>query len=345
MNKWAKIMRHTTLLLAAVGIGILAAMVLYIGPGKIEDAIKLANPLYLALTVIIQFAIYGLWTQRWSINVNSVNISIKKLHLLPMLLVGMAVNNITPSARGGGEPIRGYILSKYSKTSFEKSFATVIADRGLDTFPFMFLAVVTIISVVLFMSLPQLVVYGLVTAVILLLVLFLVALYMSLNKEFGKKATLWLVGIIKRFSKKEHSKLEENALTAIRGFQNSMRTMIKDRHVLLYGLPISFAIWFLEILRVYLVFSAFNVEISLILIAEVFIISTLLGLIPLLPGGLGAVDGVMIILFSAAGVPPSISAAATIVERLISFWMTSIIGIAVLPYFGAGVIEKIFKKS
>jgi len=29
-----------------------------------------------------------------------------------MLMVGLAVNNITPSARGGGEPVRAYMLSK-----------------------------------------------------------------------------------------------------------------------------------------------------------------------------------------------------------------------------------------
>ena len=344
MNKQAEIMKHSALILAVVGIGILAAMILFIGPGKIESAISLADPWYLALAVVIQFAIYGLWTERWSININSVNIAIKKLHLLPMLLVGLAVNNITPSARGGGEPIRGYILSKYSKTPFEKSFATVIADRGLDTFPFMVLAVITIISLVLFMSLSKLLIFGLIIAVIALLILFFIAVYMSINKEFGKKVILWLVGIIKRFSRKEHSKLEENALKAIYGFQKSMRTMLKDRNVFMYGLPISFVIWILEISRVYIVFSAFHVEVSFIVIAEVFIVSTLIGMIPLLPGGLGAVDGVMIILFSAAGVPPSISAAATIVERLISFWMTTIIGTSVLPYFGTGVVDKIFKK-
>ncbi len=337
-------MKHSTFILAIVGIGILAAMVLYIGPAKILSAVELANPWYLTLAVAIQFAIYGLWTQRWSINVNSVNINIKKVHLLPMLLVGLALNNITPSARGGGEPVRGYILSKYSKTSFEKSFATVIADRGLDTFPFMVLAVITIISVVLFMSLSLLVIFGLIIAVTALLIIFFVAVYMSLNVEFGKKATLWLVRVIKRISRKEHSKLEKNALTAIHGFQNSMRTMVNDKNVLMYGLPLSFVIWFFEILRVYIVFLAFGVNVSPVIIAEVFIISTLLGMIPLLPGGLGAVDGVMIILFSAAGVPPSISAAATIVERLISFWMTTVIGTAILPYFGAGVVEKIFKK-
>jgi len=336
-------MKHRTLILLAIGIAILAGMILFIGPRKIENAIKLANPWYLILAIIIQFAIYGLWTQRWAINIKSVGIHIRKLHIFPMLMVGLAINNLTPSARGGGEPIRGYILSKYSNTSFEKSFATVIADRGLDTFPFMVLAVIAIVSAVLFLNLPTIVIYILIIAVIVLLVVFFVGIYMSFNLEFGKKVSLWLAGIIKRFSKREHGKLEENALKAVHGFQNSMRTMVKDRKVLMYGLPISFLIWIFEILRVYIVFTAFGVDVSFIVIAEVFIISTLLGLIPLLPGGLGAVDGMMIILFSAAGVPPSISAAATIVERLISFWMTSIIGIAMLPYFGAGVLDRITK--
>lgn len=337
-------MKHKPLILLAIGIGILIAMILFIGPGNIENAIKLANPWYVALAVIIQLTIYGLWTWRWSINIKSVGISVKKIHIFPMLMVGLAVNNLTPSARGGGEPIRGYILSKYSNSSFEKSFATVMADRGLDTFPFIVLAVITIVAAVFYLNLPDYAVYTLIIAVVVLLAVFLIGLYMSFNLEFGRKVSLWLVNIIKRFSKKDRSKLEENALKAVHGFQKSMRTMVKDRDVMVHGLPLSFLIWILEIIRVYVIFSAFNVELSLLLIAEVFIISTLIGLIPLLPGGLGAVDGVMIILFSAAGVPPSISAAATIVERLISFWMTSIIGIALLPYFGTGVVEKITKK-
>jgi len=337
-------MKFKALILFLVGIGILAAMILIIGPKNIENALKLANLWYVGLAIIIQFVIYIFWTQRWAITTYAVNISVKKIHLFPMLMVGLAINNITPSARGGGEPIRGYILSKYSRTTFEKSFATVIADRGLDTFPFMVLAIITIIASVLYLNLPTLVVYILIISVILLLIVFFIAIYMSLNENAGKKITLWIVRIIKRFSKKDRSKLEKRAISAIAGFQNSMRVMVKDKNVLIYGILISFTIWLFEILRVYLVFSAFDVNVSLIIIAEVFIISSLLGLIPLLPGGVGAVDGIMIVLFSAAGVPPSISAAATLIERLISFWMTSIIGVGVLPYFGASVIERISRK-
>ncbi len=336
-------MKYKTLILIVFGIAILAAMVLYIGPGKIKEALKLANLWYVGLAILIQFIIYLFWTQRWAITTYAVNISVKKIHLFPMLMVGLAVNNITPSARGGGEPIRGYILSKYSRTSFEKSFATVIADRGLDTFPFMLLAIITIIAAVLYLNLSPLVVYILIISVIILLIVFILAIYMSINEKAGKKITFWIIGIIKIFSKKERSNLENRVVSAIEGFQNNMKVMVKDKNVLIYGILISFIIWFFEILRVYLVFSAFDVHISLIIIAEVFIISSLLGLIPLLPGGVGAVDGIMILLFSAAGVPPSISAAATIVERLISFWMTSFIGMAFLPYFGTSVVEKISK--
>ena len=138
---------------------------------------------------------------------------------------------------------------------------------------------------------------------------------MSINQEMGERVTKWIVTAIKRFSKKEHSKLEKNALDALNGFQSSIRTVIKNRNVLLYALPLSFLIWFIEIIRLYIIFLAFNTHVSLLIIASVFVISALIALIPVLPGGVGAVDGMMIIIFSIAGVPPSISAAATIIER------------------------------
>ncbi|MCE7697507.1 MAG: flippase-like domain-containing protein [Methanobacterium paludis] len=204
----------------------------------------------------------------------------------------------------------------------------------------MILAIVAIIYSVLYLKLAEWIVLALIISLIVLLIAFFIILYMCLNEEAGKRITLWIVRVIKRFSRKEHPKIERKALDAMRGFQDSIRVMIKDRNVLMYGLPLSFIIWLFEILRVYVVFAAFGAHVSLGVIAAVFVIATLIGMIPLLPGGLGAVDGIMILMYSIAGVPPSISAAATIVERLISFWMTSFIGMAVLPYFGTGVMEK-----
>ena len=111
--------------------------------------------------------------------------------------------------------------------------------------------------------------------------------------------------------------------------------------ILYYGLPLSFFIWAVEITRVFVVFLAFGANVDPILIGEVFIVASLIGMIPLLPGGIGAVDGVMILFYSSAGIPPSISAAATVIERLISFWMPTMIGFAILPHYGSSVLDKI----
>lgn len=334
-------MKYKTLALFLVGIGVLAVMVLFIGPGEVESAIALANPWYVAIAVLVQFAIYGLWTFRWDITIKSLDITAKKRHILPMLMVGLAINNLTPSGRGGGEPVRAYVLGKYSGSPMENAFATVVADRGLDTFPFVVLAVFSITYSVFYLKLSEITIGALIAALLILLAAFFIIIYMCINEGAGKKITMWLVRVIKRFSRKEHSNIENKALKALNNFQDSIKSMMKNRNVLLYGLPLSLVIWLFEIARVYIVFSAFGVHVSPGVIAVVFVIATLIGIIPLLPGGLGAVDGIMILMYSIAGVPPSVSAAATLVERLISFWMTSVIGMLLLPYFGTGVMDKV----
>lgn len=104
-------MNYKTIILFLIGIGVLALMVIFIGPAKIASALKNADPWYLALAVIVEFFVYGLYTERWAITIHSLKIRIKKRHIFPMLMVGLAVNNITPSARGG-ENQSGLILSQ-----------------------------------------------------------------------------------------------------------------------------------------------------------------------------------------------------------------------------------------
>ena len=95
-----------------ISILILIIMLWFVGIDKVIDALKLANMTLLLLALLVQVFLYFLYTLRWQIlnKLADMDVSIKKL--LPMVLVGLAVNNITPSGRGGGEPVRAYILSK-----------------------------------------------------------------------------------------------------------------------------------------------------------------------------------------------------------------------------------------
>ena len=49
----------------------------------------------------------------------------------------------------------------------------------------------------------------------------------------------------------------------------------------------------------------------------------------------------MILLFASAGIPSGISAAATVVERLISYWMTTFLGLLTIPKYGINVLDNI----
>lgn len=334
-------MDKKTLLMLGISLLILAAILYFVGIDKVIEALKTANLIIIALAILTQVFTYYLYTLRWQIlnKMADMDISIKKL--LPMVLVGLAVNNITPSGRGGGEPVRAYIMAKEENHPVEETFATVVADRALDTFPFIVLAVITIISMILYFNIELWLILVMIIAVIVIVAVLILLIYMCINPGFGNRVEGWLVGLINILPKKDGEEYRQSIHNGISGFQDTMRILLSNKKILYYTIPLSFIIWVFEIIRVYLVFLAFGANVNLIVIGEVFIVASLVGMIPLLPGGIGAVDALMVIFYSAAGISYSVSAAATVIERLISFWMTTIIGLVLLPYYGSNVLDKI----
>ncbi len=324
------------------GLVIMAVMLYFIGIDEVIEALKLSNLWLVLLAIVIQIFTYFLYTWRWNIINKTANMDLGIKKSLPMVLVSLAVNNITPSGRGGGEPVRAYLLAKEGHFKFEDTFATVIADRALDTFPFVILAILTIIGIILTFSLDIKLIAFLVICVTLITAAVILLIYVCINEAFGVKLTSWIIKIVRRLYKKFNEGTEQRIIEAVKVFQARMNALLRDRTILYHALPLSFVIWIFEILRVYVVFLAFGANVSPIIIGEVFILASFVGMIPLLPGGLGAVDGIMILFYATAGITASISAAATVVERLISFWMTTFVGLIFLTMFGTSVLDKAF---
>ena len=325
------------------GLAIMAAMLYFIGIDQVIDALKYSNLWFVLLAVLLQIFTYFLYTWRWQIINKSAGMTLGIWKLLPMVLVSLAVNNITPSGRGGGEPVRAYLLAKEGHYKFEDTFATVIADRALDTFPFVILAILTIIAIIFSVSLPVYWIVILVLCVVGITAIVILLLYVCINEAFGVRLTEWILKITKRFYKNYNDALEKRIVEAVASFQSTMNALIRDKNIIYYALPLSFIIWVFEILRVYVVFLAFGAKVSPIIIGEVFILASLVGMVPLLPGGLGAIDGVMILFYSRSGITASLSAAATVVERSISFGMTTILGLIFLMKYGTSILDASFK--
>ena len=325
------------------GLAIMIAMLYFIGIDEVIRALELSNLWFVLLAIVLQIFTYFLYTWRWSIinKTADMNLGIRKL--IPMVLVSLAVNNITPSGRGGGEPVRAYLLAKAGHYKFEDTFATVIADRALDTFPFVILAILTIIGIIISFSLDITLIAFLVICVGAITAAVILLLYVCINEAFGVKLTSWIIRIVRKFYKNFNEDTEKRIVDAVIAFQARMNALLREKDILYYALPLSFIIWIFEILRVYVVFLAFGANVSPVLIGEVFILASFVGMIPLLPGGLGAVDGIMILFYASAGITASISAAATVVERLISFWMTTFIGLIFLLKYGTNILDRSFE--
>ncbi|WP_409200387.1 UPF0104 family protein [Methanobrevibacter sp. DSM 116169] len=334
-------MKYKSIIFLAIGLAIMAIMLWFIGIDQVISSLRLANMWFILLAILVQIFTYYLYALRWKIinKIDNINLGIKGL--LPMVLVGLAVNNITPSGRGGGEPVKAYILSKKVNKPMEKTLAGVVSDKLLDTFPFVVLAIITIIAVTLYFPLPSWMIAAMIVAVLLVMLVLFILMYMSFNDKFGNSIKEWIIRLVRRFYKKCTSKTEDKVCEVIEGFQDTMKLMFSHKNILFQALPLSFIIWIIEILRVYIVFLAFGVSVSPFLIGEIFIVASLIGMIPLLPGGLGAIDGVMILFYSSAGISPGISAAATVIERLISFWMATVLGFIILPYYGSSALKKV----
>ena len=334
-------MDKKTIIFLGISILILFIMLYFVGINDVIAALEYANLYVIGLAIAMEIFTVFLYSVRWKVLNDIADLRCSISGLLPMMFVGLAVNNITPSGRGGGEPVRAYILAKQKDYPMEETFAAVVADRALDTFPFVVLAVLTIIGMALSFDFSPALLAGMVIAVIAIVIILILVIYMCINPNFGKRVDGWIIGLVRRFYKNNSEEFEEKVHGVIKGFQDTMNMVIHNKKVLYYALPLSFLIWVFEILRVYLVFLAFGAHVTPVVIGEVFILASLAGMIPLLPGGLGAVDGIMIIFYSAAGITASISAAATVIERLISFWLPTFLGMVILPYYGSSVLDKI----
>ena len=297
-----------TILLLIVGVGIMLAMLYFIGLEDVLSALAMSNLYLVLLAILVQIFTYYLYTFRWYLINESAGINKGVRELLPMVMVSLAVNNLTPSGRGGGEPVRAYILSKNSEYHFKDTFATVVADRAMDTFPFLLLAIVTIIGIIFSFKLATVWIVIFILAVAAITALVAIIIYMCVNEAFGDKLIGWIIRLVRRFYKNYSQSTEDQIVDSVRGFQKTMNFLLRDKKVLYYALPLSFVIWGMEIFRVYLVFL------------------------------------VMILLYANAGITASVSAAATVIERLISFWMATIIGLFIMPMYGGSLLEEAMGK-
>jgi uncharacterized protein (TIRG00374 family) len=97
---------------------------------------------------------------------------------------------------------------------------------------------------------------------------------------------------------------------------------------LIVGTVISFLSWGLECLGVYLCAVGLGVEKDFLLVVFVFAVSSLLGVLSMRPGGIGAVEAGLALQFRAVTeLSAGVAGALTLVIRLATLWFATLVGV------------------
>lgn len=290
----------------------------------------------LLLAVGIYFIEVAVWTGRWRTALSASGYYPRFGSLYAISYGSQFITNVTPISKSGGEPFRAYFANKVHNIPYRVGFGTIVADSLFNVPAF----AIFLLAGLLFTS-PLLRISGweLAAAIVILTVLavgFIPIMYKLLKRETGSKKLGRLVGWAGRLFKQKTSKRKISKM--MKGFYASSRFAMEHRKAAAAMLVLAFLLLAMTVVRLYVIFLALGypgIPWGVLLLAAT--LPLILGLIPFLPGGLVIVEGTMVGVFVACGVPAAIAVSATLVERGISYLLSTLVGAGMASYLGVKI--------
>jgi len=221
-------------------------------------------------------------------------------------LTSILVNNITPAFRAGGELVRAAVCARRCRGSLASVFGVVVFERITEA-----LGVLGLIVLALWLG----VAHGYVT---LVLVGGLLAAVVLVVERYWDR----LINLVERYVPERY----RNEIVSETS-RWVMRRLLRSPELVIFGVAVGFAVWILDVLRIYFILEGLGVHSSFIKALALSIIYIGIGFVALTPGGLGIVEGGLFAALVAMGVPGEVAAAATLIERLISYGLGTLLGL------------------
>ncbi|MCC7559013.1 MAG: UPF0104 family protein [Methanobacterium sp.] len=328
----------------AVAAFLIFVMTFLIGFNDVVSALGKAKWEWILFNIVLEIGINVVWTLRWKLILDVVDTSPKFTTLLMLLLASLFGNNVTPSA-AGGEPLRAYLLKEVEGTPFEIGFASSTADRVFEFLPFVLISIIAALFL-LSWNIPPVTRIFVIAMIIASITLFGILIYAGLRKEITQRVIISIARSIYptavRLTKKEISfnEISDRIIFYINRFSTGFITALKDRKIFLLAFILSFAMWGFDMLRMYVCFGALGVYPPVLPLVIIYTIGILISLLPLLPGAWGIREATLIGLFAVVGVSADVVMAASLIDRLASYFVPTIIGALAALYYGRKIKNK-----
>jgi uncharacterized protein (TIRG00374 family) len=301
------------------------------------EAIRSANYLLIASAIATYFISLAIWAGRWQTALSFINYRISFGTRYLILCATVFLNNISPGARVGGDPFgRIYMLHKLENTSYSSGMASVTGEFALVP-----LRLVSFLMAGLFLQFGR---SSLQSSLVVTALWVLAAIVTIFGPRLFFKKRIAVKGIsniasrvLGWFGKRNDV---QATLEGIETFYSSTYAIMdKWQKVLLIG-GWTLLTGALDILRFYTIFLALGYHPTLSVLLVASSLPIIVGLVPLLPGGLVLVEGSSISILALFGVPLDLAMAATVIDRGIMFVLATLVGAGVFSYLGVKMAAK-----
>jgi uncharacterized protein (TIRG00374 family) len=283
--------------------------------------------------IALYFMSVGVWAIRWQValfSIGSVDYRINFGTLYLILCTTIFLNNITPVARVGGDPFgRVYLLRRLENIEYSAGTAASLSEHAFAP-----LCVMSCLIGGLFLKFGRgsLEAAALSAAAWGLMLLGTTSLLRFLlgSRIGAARLGCLMIWILDRFMKRDGREVIEEIAT----FYSAAYAVIGKWKPGLFIAGSTFMIWTLDVLRFYIVFLALGYRAQLASLLLASSLPVTIGIVPLLPGGLVLTECSLVSLFTLFSVPLSVGIAATLIERGISYVLSTAVGAGVFLYLG-----------
>ncbi len=241
---------------------------------------------------------------RWYLMIRELGIKVDWKPVIPIYLSGLAFG-LSPGRLG--EVAKSIYLKRLVDAPIQKTAPTIIVERLLDVIA------VLVISLLAFLLIGEKHVMIIVSFFILMICLFLIYKKIYLIKILNKTQRIPFLG-----------KFSNNLIASI----DIIFVLLKPK---IFGITLILSVisWMIESLVVYFVLKAFDINLSIIHSAFVYVTSSLVGAASFLPGGIGTTEGGLIALLLLENIPIQESLGPVIIIRSITLWAIIIFGVVI----------------
>jgi len=297
--------------------------------GKIASALPTVNLYFFSLAVGVYFLGTFCLALRWKTSLSASGVDVSLRRIWQVILGNIFVTNVTPLSYVGGDPIiRSYLMRKCEQIPISRSLASTVSEYVLElpvsgSF-FMFGLLLALFETVSWRA-------AVVTAWSVSILVLLLTIVYFFPHRIGEKTLSRVLGAI---ASRLFRRKRESIRCDVKRFYDFGRKILSNRWAAAKIFFLSLTFWFLNLLRLYLVFRSVGYSPGIVTILLGLTIPPLAGLIPFLPGGLGLVEVTYFTVFVLTGVPSKQAGLATILDRTIILVIGTATGACVLAFLG-----------